>query len=204
MRLRTTLLAAAGVLLLLAPAAAHADHGQTVDDPVLAQYMQIAASQWGGQVPHCSGRNGETIAPHAVMADDPDPDVGAWAELPGCRMWLDSSQWKLPIQPREAHCNLIAHEWGHLVGHDHSDDPDDLMSSSFVPNVVLGCANFKPAPVSKPVPSTPPAKKRKVREKHPRGRKRCVRVRLKGRRGRSAKRRFKKRCVRRASRRPRR
>ena len=201
MRLRPILLAASCALTLLVAPAARADHGQTVEDPVLAQYMQIAAAHWGGQVPQCTGRSGEPITPHAVMGDDPDPAVGAWAELPGCRIWLDSSQWRLPIQPNESFCNLISHEWGHLLGHDHSDDPNDLMSSSWVPRVVSGCASFKPQQAPRPAASVPPAKKRKkVREKHPRGRKRCVRVRLKSRRSRGAKHRFKKRCVRRGSR----
>jgi hypothetical protein len=205
--LRVTTLAAACALALVAPSAARADHGQVVDDPTLLQYLQVAREHWGGQEPRCPGPNGQSIAPHAVMADDPDPAVGAWAEVPGCRIWLDATHW--PAAPSEPHCNLIAHEWGHLLGHEHSPDSTSLMWASWINNVVLGCQAFRvqppPPPGPAPTVAAAPRKKkpRKLREKVRRGRQRCVRIRrTKVRRHRrSLKRLAPKRCARKGAKR---
>jgi hypothetical protein len=179
MRLRTTTLAAACALALLAPPVARADHGEVVNDPTFDQYMRIAAEYWGGQQPQCNGPNGQAIAPHAVYADNPDPAVGAWAEVPGCRIWLDRTHW--PAPPKEQHCNLIAHEWGHLLGQEHSQDQASLMWGSWINNVAPGCTAFRPQPpVQAPTVAAAPAPKKtkKLHEKKTRrGRQRCIQVR---------------------------
>jgi hypothetical protein len=206
MRLRVTILAASCALALLAPATAAADHGPVVNDPTFMQYMRIAAEYWG-QTPSCEGPDGTTIPPHAVMADDPNPQVAAWAEVPGCRIWLDASHW--PAPPGEQHCNLIAHEWGHLLGHQHSEDSHNLMWGQWTNNVVPACQAYRPRPAAPPAaPAVASPRKRrahrKLRHKTRRGRQRCVKVRhVKVRRhGKTVKRRAHKRhartrCVRR-------
>jgi hypothetical protein len=194
MRLRLTI-AAVCALALLGPASARANDGDTVVDATVAQYMQIAAAYWGA-TPHCTGPNGELIEPYAIWGYNANPFEGGWAEMPGCRMWLNSRQW--PAPPNESQCNLIAHEWGHLLGHDHSPDPGDLMYGGEVPLVVPGCSVFVDAPIDDGEPAAAPAHKlirhAKAHKKAKR-RKRCA-PRTRKRALRRAARRSQKRCVR--------
>jgi len=125
--------------LALAPAVAQAAEQDVVNDAAVATYMQIAAGFWG-QTPHCTGPNGESIAPYAIFGVDPDPRVAAWAESPGCRIWLQRGQWPAPAN--EQQCDVIVHEWGHLLGYDHSPDPGNIMYGGAVPPVVPGCFVF--------------------------------------------------------------
>jgi len=197
MRFRLTTLAAACALALLPAATAAADDGQVVNDPTLAQYMRIAAGYWGAPEPHCEGPNGESIAPYAVMADDPNPSVAAWAEMPGCRIWLDADYW--PAPPSEQYCNLIAHEWGHLLGHPHSEDSHNLMWGQWTNNVVPGCVAYRRqifAQGSAPV-AAPKKKKRKLGDKAKRGSRRCAKAgRSNSRRHGKTVKRHRKRCPR--------
>jgi hypothetical protein len=41
-------------------------------------------------------------------------------------LWLDRRQWR-EMGPVEA-CTIVVHEWGHLLGLGHSEDPLDLMA----------------------------------------------------------------------------
>jgi hypothetical protein len=178
MRLRITTIATACALALVAAPVARADHGVVVNDPTFDKYMGVAAQYWGGQQPRCNGPNGQTIPPHAVYDDNPDPAVGAWAEVPGCRIWLDRTHW--PAAPSEAHCNLIAHEWGHLLGQQHSPDQNSLMWGGWINNVAPGCVAFRataPAPAPAVAVAPPPKKAKKLQHKTKRGRQRCVTVR---------------------------
>src|SRR2546421_6673720 len=142
MRLRLAILVVCAFALLAAPA--RADHGVTVNDPTLSRYMAIAAAYWGGPEPVCTTQDGQVIRPHAVLADNPQPDVAAWAEVGGCRIWLDTDFWPAPAD--EQYCNLIAHEWGHLLGYGHSTDSRSLMWPQWTNNVVPGCQVFRPLP----------------------------------------------------------
>ena len=158
MRLRLCILAALAFGLLAAPA--HADNG-AVNDATLARYMTIAAAYWGGPEPVCTSDDGQVIHPYAMLGNDPRPDVAAWAEVGGCRIWLDTDYW--PAPPSEQYCNLIAHEWGHLLGHEHSSNPSDLMWPDWTNNVVPGCQVFRPP--ARPLSSarTQPSKVRRLR-----------------------------------------
>jgi hypothetical protein len=165
--------------LALLPAAARAAGEDVVNDPAVATYMGIAAGFWG-QTPHCTGPNGEQIAPYAIWGDNPNPFEGAWAEMPGCRIWLNRRQWPLP--PNESQCNLIAHEWGHLLGLDHSPDPTNLMYGGEIPMVVPGCVQFREpddlADDPTPAPARP-AKPKRLHLKKRKAPKRCAPARAK-------------------------
>lgn len=117
--------ALAAVALAL-PSAARADHGMPLLHDDLATYFGKAQEHWGGPVPSCVMNGVTTVPVHAVLYDDPEPDVAARADQPGCRLWLDRSSWS-GMRPVEA-CTIVVHEWGHLLGHGHVDDPLGLMA----------------------------------------------------------------------------
>lgn len=110
------------------PQVAPADHGPALSDPVIDRYLEVAARHWGVAAPVCSGPSGEPVPVHATLWDDPDPDVVAAAEQPGCRIWLDRDHW--PRRSSKPACVVIVHEWGHLLGFGHSPNPDDVMFSA--------------------------------------------------------------------------
>jgi hypothetical protein len=115
------------IACLAAPAVAAADHGTPFLDDNLATYMGIAQANWGGPLPTCIA-DGVTVIPvHAVLYDDPDPDVAARADQPGCRLWLDRRQWR--TMGRVEACTVVVHEWGHLLGFGHVRDPLNVMAA---------------------------------------------------------------------------
>ena len=120
-------------MALTAPAAARADHGQPFSDPDVEAYLEIARDHWGMTPSACDV--------HVVLHDNPNPDVVATAEQPGCRMWLDRDWWPAPAS-RMA-CTIIAHEWGHLLGFGHSADRGDLMYAEPLAGAP-GCSLYEP------------------------------------------------------------
>ena len=115
-------------LCLCMPSFAHADQGTTFLDENLATYMAIAHAYWGGPIPTCV-ENGVTVVPaHAILYNDPDPSVAARSMQPGCEIGLDRGHWRT-MRPAEA-CMIVVHEWGHLLGYQHSHDPLDLMAET--------------------------------------------------------------------------
>jgi hypothetical protein len=113
-------------LCLCMPTLARADQGTTLLDENLATYMAIAHSYWGGPIPTCVENGVTVVLAHAILYDDPDPSVAARSMQPGCEIGLDRGHWR-SMRPAEA-CMIVVHEWGHLLGHDHSPDPLDLMA----------------------------------------------------------------------------
>jgi hypothetical protein len=126
---------------LAAPSVARADHGVPYMDRDLEAYFEIAQAHWDVPIPSCTGPGGEPIPAHAVLYDNPHPDVVAGAEQPGCRMWLDRDFW--PAPPSRIACTIIAHEWGHLLGHGHSPDERNLMFEEPYTGAP-GCALYDP------------------------------------------------------------
>jgi hypothetical protein len=108
------------------PAPARGDDGGPLLDDGLANYFAAAQAHWGGPLPTCIEDGVRSIPVHALLYDDPDPEVAARAEQPGCRIWLDRRIWR-EMRPLEA-CTVVVHEWGHLLGYGHVEDPLDLMA----------------------------------------------------------------------------
>lgn len=124
---RSALWAVALTAVALAlPASAQADHGTPLLDDGLANYFAAAQHHWGGPLPSCVA-NGTTVIPvHAVLYTDRDASVAARADQPGCRLSLDRSLWR--SMGRVEACTVVVHEWGHLLGYGHVEDPRSLMA----------------------------------------------------------------------------
>jgi hypothetical protein len=139
--LRPTATAGLAVLLaLVAAAPARADHGRALIDETLSAYLAVAELHWGAAPAPCVGALSDPVHVHAALFDDPDPLVAARAEQPGCRIWLDRDWWPGPRSRRR--CVEVVHEWGHLLGHGHTEH--GLMSAE-AGGAVPGCAAFRQA-----------------------------------------------------------
>jgi hypothetical protein len=155
---------AASLLLALAPAGASAylSPGEPVADGQVDGWVAVARATWGTE-PAC---------PEGVRLDRAQrlPDAGLWAaaEMPGCHISLDPDFYPAPAlwtatdagraQWAEQMCNVVVHEWGHLLGHAHAADAHDVMAA-VVPRVVQACR--AEAPRVAPAPRTVPAPRAK-------------------------------------------
>jgi hypothetical protein len=87
----------------------------------LAAVLVIAQQVFGA--PAC----GTPVVERAHFAD---PAVLAGADEAACRILL-SRRWAAEM-PSEMRCTLVLHEFGHLAGREHSDDPDSVMYAEYV------------------------------------------------------------------------
>jgi hypothetical protein len=167
-RIPTTLLALVATLLLIGvvptSASAVAGPAEPVADPQVDAWLKTA-HEWWGLAPDCPGgvvvERAERVAGEGVWAS---------AETPGCRISLDPDLYPRPVAPRasawaprawqERMCNVVAHEWGHLLGQAHASDFHDLMAP-VVPLVVPGCRAGAPSSVGASTPAAGKLKKSK-------------------------------------------
>ncbi len=129
--------------LLVVPATA----GAGVDperDPLVRHWLTIARDHWN-RSPACVGGVG-------VVTADWLRGNSAWAQSSGDGCWIALNPDAYPVRDgadpvawRTSMCSVVAHEWGHLLGYPHSDDPASLMYP-FVPVGVLPpCSTTAPA-----------------------------------------------------------
>jgi hypothetical protein len=162
------LLALTATLLLaaLAPAGASAylSPGEPVADPRVEAWAAVARATWGAS-PVCA---------EGVRIDRAErlPNAGLWAaaEMPGCHVSLDPDFYPAPAlwsateggraRWEEQMCNVVVHEWGHLLGRPHAEDPHDVMAV-VVPLAVPGCRAGAPQPARARKPAA--AKRRPAR-----------------------------------------
>ena len=102
-------------LALLAPA--------TADDrwPRVERAKAVAINYWGqpAQCPHVWAMRADTLT-----------NPGAAAEAGGCSIYFLRGWWALSPRASFARfCSVYLHEWGHLLGQSHSDDPESVMHS---------------------------------------------------------------------------
>jgi hypothetical protein len=138
-------------------------------DPQIATWLQIAQAHWGAG-PNCP--DGISISRAQWL---PDPGVWAAAVQGGCAMAFDPDFYPAPPQYdpawwRAAMCSVVAHEWGHLLGYGHVNDPSNLMNPVTPINIVGGCptwglptaaadASQSDNAATAPTPATTPAAK---------------------------------------------
>lgn len=146
-----------------APPAAHWPAGGST----LRAALAIGAEHWG--MTPCRGRVAVTWAPlgaatnaRSSWANDADPYAQPSSNT-DCAIALSTQvDWDWPKL-----CSVVVHEAGHLDGHEHADDPDDVMYPVYL-QPVAECATT-PEPVetgppavtaAKPSPRRPAAKRR--------------------------------------------
>jgi Matrixin len=145
--------------------AAAAPRADPATDPQIAQWMAIAQAHWG-TAPNCP--DGISIQRAEWL---PDPGVWAAAVQGGCAVAFDPDFYPAPADYDQAWyqaamCSVVAHEWGHLLGHGHVADPNSLMNPVTPINIVGGCPTWglssaasEPSETTPVHSSTAPAKK---------------------------------------------
>lgn len=190
LRRAATALLASIVLGSLAAGPARADDSPATRWPVggstLRLAMGMATEHWG--MSPCRGRvalswaslGGATNAQSSWAADDDADPFAQPSRNSDCEIALSlQAGWDW-----QKLCTVVIHEVGHLTGHDHVDDPDDVMYFSYVAPAPECAATPEPVETGPPAPppvvaTAPVAKKpvaKKATEKAPK-RKRAVKAR---------------------------
>jgi hypothetical protein len=186
--------------LALAPAAARADaEPPPIPVPAVDQLMAaahaLAAGRWGmepcgGQVSVTWAHMGPGINARSQWMST---DVHNPATFTSCAIAYNLDvDWDWPKL-----CTVVEHELGHLAGHDHVDDPHNVMSPYYVfptPECAGGQQPATPSPEPAPAPSPPraasPAASKKASTRKAKKRKAVKRrAKTRHRRARGAKRR---------------
>jgi hypothetical protein len=143
------LLACAALALALVPATASAQASVPVPaaEPLMTAAHNLAVARWGmepcgGQVTVSWGHMGPGINARSQWMSVDAHDPTTFSEC-AVAYNLDVS-WDWPKL-----CTVIEHELGHLTGHDHVDDPHDVMSPYYV-FPTPECAPAAAAPSARP------------------------------------------------------
>ena len=169
---RRTLVLAGALLASAAPtssAAATPARQWPVNGPAMQQARAIALAHWG--MNPCKGD--VTISWAKLPADtnatstwvNPFQDYGDAKDNSLCSVDFNVRQaWDWPKL-----CSVFVHEFGHLAGNPHSDDPDDVMYAYYTGTNVPACEAVSPAAFQAPTAPRPsrqsPAAKRASRSK---------------------------------------
>jgi hypothetical protein len=150
------LLASALLAIALLPAAAHADISQPAlpvpaADALTSTAHGLAVARWGADP--CSGQVAVTWAHMGAGINARSQwmsvDVHNPATYSQCSITYNLDvDWDWPKL-----CTVIEHELGHLAGHDHVNDPHDVMSPYYV-YPTAECAAGQPTAAATPAPAT--------------------------------------------------
>lgn len=105
-------------LALIAPATAEAGLKARIDK------AQAAAVAYWDKAPNCPVRTVHT---------EPLMNAGAAMEAGNCTIYIAPGWWALQRPYYQKLCSVYVHEWGHLLGYEHTDDPADVMYHGTVP-----------------------------------------------------------------------
>lgn len=99
----------------------------TVQDPQVVSWLSVAEQYWGKSVNCPDG----IVVGHSSAGMDGDK-VAALAVIGGCNVTLSDSWYPLPKGSDYADwnvmmCHVLVHEYGHLLGLDHSANMNDIM-----------------------------------------------------------------------------
>jgi hypothetical protein len=115
--------------------------------------MGLAAERWGfspcrGRVTVAWSRLDAGLNGESSWANDLDPYLQP-SRNTECDITLSTAQeWDWPKV-----CSLVIHEMGHLAGHDHVDDPEDVMYPTYMRPERECVATPEPGEVPRPAPA---------------------------------------------------
>lgn len=106
-----------------------------IKDPQIQSWLNVANNYWS-QYPNCP--NGIWIG----VWEKPKPSNGvAQATIGGCEIWLSPKWWPANTLANDQNlwkkilCNSLTHEYGHLLGYQHSKDKHNVMYEAVQFNV---------------------------------------------------------------------
>jgi hypothetical protein len=170
------LLAAVVLLLAGAGTAAAADSPAArwpAGGSTLRAALWLGGERWG--MTPCGGKValgwaslGARTNAQASWANDADDPFSQPSSNSGCEIALSlQAEWDWPKL-----CTVVVHEVGHLTGHPHVDDPDDVMYLSYVAPVPECASTPEPAETGAPRAAAKTKVKAKVKVKAKRATKR--------------------------------
>ena len=96
--------------------------------PEVATMLYQASLLWRAALPGCPA-----IRVDITRGDAPEfqsDRAWAWAEINGCTITINGANaraWPMTDATHEMWCDILAHEYGHLLGFGHAEDPADIM-----------------------------------------------------------------------------
>lgn len=124
-------------------------HGPAYDQTV-AGLLTYAAGHWGGVPVACTDGVFVTTRELAAGYNLTPGAAAAWATLGGCTViveTVDPYLWPITDTNRRVWCRIMIHEYGHLLGYEHTSDPADIMHATTPVNGSFGpCDHIPTAP----------------------------------------------------------
>jgi hypothetical protein len=108
-----------------------------LNESLVQNGLAAARAHWG-VTPDCAGVN-----VWLAQLDWLNPNFAGVAS--GCDIWIDTDYWAT-APPAAYFCAVMVHEFGHLLDHEHTDNPADVMFG--MPAIAPTCAAAAPVPAA--------------------------------------------------------